>query len=170
MFRMGTEWWAIALRTLLVYGGVVVLLRLAGKRELGQMTVFDLVVVLLLANAVQNAMTGPDFSVQGGLLAALVLIVGNRLVSVLRVQRGVWGRLLEGTPTVLVEDGQLILPHLRREGIDERELDMVVREHGIESIGSVKMAVLETDGSISIVPEGAHVVRTRKHVRQLKKH
>ena len=169
MFRMGTDWWAIALRTLLIYGGVVVLLRLAGKRELGQMTVFDLVVVLLLANAVQNAMTGPDFSVQGGLIAALVLILANRAVSVLRLRPGFWGRLLEGTPTVLVEDGQLIAPHLRREGIDERELDMIVREHGVESLGSVKMAVLETDGSISIVPEGSHVVRTRKHVRQLKK-
>ena len=70
MFRMGTDAWAVVVRTLLVYVGVFVGLRLAGKRELGQMTVFDLVVVLLIANAVQNAMVGPDFSVQGGLIAA----------------------------------------------------------------------------------------------------
>jgi uncharacterized membrane protein YcaP (DUF421 family) len=169
MFRMGTEWWAIALRTLLVYGGVIVLLRLAGKRELGQMTVFDLVVVLLLANAVQNAMTGPDFSVQGGLLAAAVLILVNRGVSVLRIRHGVWGRLLEGTPTVLVEDGRVIMPHLQREGIDEQELEMVVREHGIDSIRGVKMAILETDGTVSIVPGSAQIVRTHRRVRQLKK-
>jgi uncharacterized membrane protein YcaP (DUF421 family) len=169
MFRMGTDAWVVIVRTLLVYVGVFVGLRVAGKRELGQMTVFDLAVVLLIANAVQNAMTGPDFSVQGGLLAAGVLLVGNRAVALLRLQGGPWGRLIEGTPTVLVEDGQLIEPHLRREGLERQELDMVLREHGVESVADVKLAVLETDGSISIVPMGATVVRTRKHVRQIKR-
>jgi uncharacterized membrane protein YcaP (DUF421 family) len=169
MFEMGSEAWAIAVRTALVYLAVFAGLRLAGKRELGQMTVFDLVVILLIANAVQNAMTGPDFSVQGGILAALVLLVLNRAIAVLRLRGGAWGRFIEGTPTVLVEDGELIEPHLRREGLERAEIEMVVREHGVESLGEVRLAVLETDGSISIVPMSSRVVRTHKHVRQLRK-
>jgi uncharacterized membrane protein YcaP (DUF421 family) len=168
MFEMGTEAWAIVARTMLVYVGVFAGLRLAGKRELGQMTVFDLVVVLLIANAVQNAMVGADVSLQGGLLAAGVLLVVNRLVAELRIRGETWGRLIEGTPTVLVEDGQTIEPHLRKEGLERQELEMVVREHGIDSLSDVKMAVLETDGSISIVPGTSPVVRTKKHVRQLR--
>jgi uncharacterized membrane protein YcaP (DUF421 family) len=169
MFEMGTDAWAIVVRTALVYLAVFAGLRLAGKRELGQMTIFDLVVILLIANAVQNSMVGPDFSVQGGILAAFVLLVLNRGVALLRLRSVRWGRLLEGTPTVLVEDGQLIEPGLRREGLERQEVEMVVREHGVESLADVKMAVLETDGSISIVPMSSPVVRTRKHVRQLKK-
>jgi uncharacterized membrane protein YcaP (DUF421 family) len=169
MFEMGTAAWAIAARTLLVYLAVFVGLRLAGKRELGQMTIFDLVVILLISNAVQNAMVGADFSVQGGILAALTLLVVNRFVAAFRLHGGAWGRLVEGTPTVLIEDGDLLWPHLKKEGLEPTELEMVMREHGIDSLGDVKLAVLETDGSISIVPMSSHVVRTRKHVRQLRK-
>jgi uncharacterized membrane protein YcaP (DUF421 family) len=170
MFQMGTAAWAIAVRCVLVYLAVFLGLRLAGKRELGQMTVFDFVVVLLIANAVQNAMVGSDLSVQGGILAAFVLLVLDRALVLLRLRGGPWGRLIEGTPTVLVEDGELIEPHLRREGLERAELEMVIREHGVDSLAQVKLAVLETDGSISIVPMGSRVVRTRKHVRQLKRH
>ena len=74
-----------------------------------------------------------------------------------------------GTPTVLVEDGEPIEPHLRREGLERAELEMVLREHGVDSLDNVKLAVLETDGSVSIVPTASRVVRTRKHVRQLKR-
>ena len=154
---------------MLVYIGVFVGLRLAGKRELGQMTVFDLVVVLLIANAVQNAMVGLDFSVQGGLLAAATLLVANRVIALARLRGGTWGRLIEGTLTVLVEDGELIEPRLRRDGLERQELEMVIREHGVESLGDVRLAVLETDGSISIVPMEARVVRTAKHIRQTRK-
>ena len=170
MFEMGTDAWTIAARSAIVYLALFLGLRLAGKRELGQMTVFDLVVILLIANAVQNSMVGSDFSVQGGILAAVVLLVLNRVVALLRLQGGRWGRLIEGTPTVLVEDGELIQPHLRKEGMERQELEMVVREHGIESLEKVKLAVLETDGSVSIVPMTSPVVRTRKHVRQVRRH
>jgi uncharacterized membrane protein YcaP (DUF421 family) len=169
MFEMGTDGWAVVARTGLVYLGVFAGLRLAGKRELGQMTVFDLAVVLLISNAVQNAMVGTDFSVQGGLLAALTLLVINRLVALVRLHGGTWGRLIEGTPTVLIEDGEAIEPHLRKEGLERQELQMVVREHGIEDLTGVRLAVLETDGSISIVPMSSPVVRTKKHVRQIRR-
>lgn len=169
MFEMGTPAWGIVVRTLLVYLAVFVGLRLAGKRELGQMTVFDLVVILLISNAVQNAMVGADASVQGGVLASVVLLTANRLVAFLRLHRGVWGRLIEGTPTVLIENGQLIEPHLKKERVEQAELEMVMREHGVASLDDVQLAILETDGSISIVPKAATIVRTRKHVRQLRK-
>lgn len=139
------------------------------KRELGQMTVFDFVVVLLIANAVQNAMVGPDTSVLGGVLAAFVLLGINRVISALRMSGGMWGRLLEGTPTVLVQDGEFVEPHLRKEGLDRAELEMAMREHGVDAVSKVKLAVLETDGSISIVPQESLVVRTRRHVRQFKR-
>jgi uncharacterized membrane protein YcaP (DUF421 family) len=132
VFEMSTPAWSIAARTALVFLAVFVGLRLMGEREIGQMTVFDLVLILLIANAVQKAMVGPDLSVQGGILASFVL-------------------LLVGTPTVLVEDGRFVQPHLRRERLGRDEVDMVIREHGLESVAAVKLAVLETDGSISIV-------------------
>jgi uncharacterized membrane protein YcaP (DUF421 family) len=139
-----------------------------GKRELAQMTVFDLVMILLIANAVQNSMTGPDFSVQGGLIAAGVLLIVNRLVAWLRIHGGVWGRLIEGSPTVLVQDGKYLDPALRKEGLERAQVEMAMREHGINDAGAVKLAVLEIDGSISIVPRDATVIRTRKRVRQIK--
>jgi uncharacterized membrane protein YcaP (DUF421 family) len=168
VFSMATDWFEIVIRSALVYGGVVFGLRLMGKRELGQMTVFDLVVVLLIANAVQNAMTGPDFSVQGGLIAAAVLLVLNRGLASLRLHSTLWGRLLEGMPTVLVQDGQFLEPRLRKEGLERAQIEMAIREHGIDSVKDVRLAVLETDGSISVVPATSTVVRTRKHVRQIR--
>ena len=169
MFDMGTPAWNIAIRSALVFVAVFAGLRLMGKRELGQMTVFDLVVILLIANAVQNAMVGPDFSVQGGILAAVVLLAVDRGVTFLRLRGERWGRLLEGTPTVLIEDGEFIPAHLRKEGLERDDVEMIMREHGLESVSEVKLAVLETDGAISIVPQTSKVVRTRKHVRQLKR-
>ena len=169
MFQMTGHAWTIAARTALVYVGLFVGLRLMGKRELGQMTVFDLIVILLIANAVQNAMTGPDFSVQGGLLAAAVLLVANFLVSLIPLRGRRWGRLLGGTPTVLIKDGRFIDPHLRRERIDRDDVEMAMREHGVESVKDVQLGVLETDGSISIVPSSSQVIRAHKHVRQFRK-
>ena len=169
MFQMTGHAWTIAARTALVYVGLFAGLRLMGKRELGQMTVFDLIVILLIANAVQNAMTGPDFSVQGGLLAAAVLLVANFFVSLIPLRGRRWGRLLGGTPTVLIQDGRFIDPHLRRERIDREDVEMAMREHGVESVKDVKLAVLETDGSISVVPSSSQVIRAHRHVRQLRK-
>ena len=165
MFSLDVNGWSIVARTAMVYVALLLGLRLAGKRELGQMTPFDLVVILLVANAVQNAMVGPDTSVTGGLIAAGVLIVGNYGVAEAR-QRLPWlRRAVEGTPTLLINNGEFVTQHLRREGIDEDEVLMAIREHGVADVGEVRMAVLETDGSISIVPVDAKAMRTRKHVR-----
>ena len=165
MFSLDVSGWSIVLRTVIVYVALLLGLRLAGKREMGQMTPFDLVVILLIANAVQNAMVGPDTSVTGGLIAAGVLIVGNYGVAQARERLPWFRRAVEGTPTLLINDGKLVAGHLRQEGLDEDEVLMAIREHGIADVKDVRMAVLETDGSISIVPADAKAMRTRRHVR-----
>jgi uncharacterized membrane protein YcaP (DUF421 family) len=165
MFSLDVNGWSIVARTAMVYLALLVGLRLAGKRELGQMTPFDLVVILLIANAVQNAMVGPDTSVTGGLIAAGVLIVGNYGVAQTRERLRWLRRALEGTPTLLINDGRFVREHLGREGLDEEDVLMAIREHGVADVKDVRMAVLETDGSISIVPADAETMRTRKHAR-----
>jgi len=170
MATLGIPAWQIIVRTAVIYLAVFAGLRLMGKRELGQMTVFDLVVVLLIANAVQNAMVGPDTSLPGGVLAAFTLLFVNWGLAGLRLRSEFWGRLLEGTPTVLVVDGDFVAPHLRKEGLERAQIEMAIREHGVESLQDVRLAVLEVDGSISIVPKTSPVLRTRRHIRQVRRH
>ena len=159
----------IVLRTVVVYLVILVGLRLSGKREIGQMTVFDLVVLLLISNAVQNAMVGPDTSLTGGILAAAVLLVANALLARVRVR---WPRLkkwVEGSPTLLVLHGEVISDHLRREGLDQETLETALREHGIGELADVEMAVLEIDGSISVVPASSEMKRV-KHPTKFLRH
>jgi uncharacterized membrane protein YcaP (DUF421 family) len=162
MFNLQIPPWDIILRTVAVYLVILIGLRLAGKRELGQMTVFDLVVLLLIANAVQNAMVGPDTSLLGGLLAAVMLLFLNAIIARLRLRSPLLRRLVEGKPTLLVLRGEPILDHLRRESIDQETLEAALREHGVNDLTDVEMAVLEIDGSISVVPTGG----TTKHVKR----
>jgi uncharacterized membrane protein YcaP (DUF421 family) len=136
---------------------------------MGQMTPFDLVVILLIANAVQNAMVGPDTSVLGGLIAAAVLLAGNYALASSRERIPWLRRAVEGYPTLLIRNGEFIRQNLRREGIEEDEVLMATREHGIGDVNEVQTAVLETDGSISIVPKSGEAIRTRRHVRFTKK-
>jgi uncharacterized membrane protein YcaP (DUF421 family) len=170
MLTLGTSLVSIILRTAVIYFAILIGLRVAGKREIGQMTVFDLVVLLLIANAVQNAMVGPDTSLLGGLAAALVLLVLNYLVATLRLRWSGLRRIIEGTPTLLVLHGEVLRPNLRREGLDEETLAAALREHGVVGVTDVEMAVLETDGSISVVPVGSEARRGKKPARFLNRH
>ena len=154
MWQHPSTWWEIPLRTAIVYGIVLIGVRVAGKREIGQMTSFDLVLLLLLSNAVQNAMTGPDTSVVGGIEAALTLFVVNMAIvyaafRIPRLQRGLAGRA-----TLLINNGHVIRENLHRELITEDELLAALREHGCVSPTDVALAVLEVDGSISVVRRG----------------
>jgi uncharacterized membrane protein YcaP (DUF421 family) len=167
MLNLVTLAWNIVLRTVIVYLVILTGLRLAGKREIGQMTVFDLVVLLLLANAVQNAMVGPDTSLAGGIIAALVLLVLNSVVAQLRLRWPRLRRFVEGSPTLLVLHGDVIADHLRREGLDQETLEAALREHGVVDLSDVEMAVLEIDGSISIVPAGTETRRARHPLKVL---
>src|SRR3970282_174529 len=130
MFGLSVEGWSIVARTLIVYLALLAGLRLAGKRELGQMTPFDLVVILLIANAVQNAMVGPDTSVTGGLISAGVPVSSKYGVARARERLPWLRRAVEGTPTLLINDGKFVQEHLRREGLEEDEVLVAIREDG----------------------------------------
>jgi uncharacterized membrane protein YcaP (DUF421 family) len=157
--------WDLALRCVVIYFALLAGLRLTGKREVGQFTLFDLVLVLLVANAVQPAMTGPDSSLLGGIVIIVVLLALNLAVGQLRVRNPRVHELLGGHPTLLVQNGAWLDTALRREGVDREECLMAFREHGIDSVEEVKVAVLEVDGSISVVPKDTPTIRTRRHVR-----
>ncbi|MDP9330473.1 MAG: DUF421 domain-containing protein [Actinomycetota bacterium] len=168
MFHTGTPIWEIALRTLAVYFVVVIGLRLFGKRQLGQMSIGDLVMILLIANAVQNAMVGPDTSLAGGLVAAGVLIIVN-LVVVRSITRSPLGeRIFAGEPTLLVKDGSYLERNIRHEGLAREEVDMAIREHGFADASGVRVAYLEPDGTISVVPMDAKVFRGRRKVKRIR--
>lgn len=141
----------VTLRTAVVYLAILGGLRLAGKREVGQMTPFDLVLLLLLSNAVQNAMVGPDNSLAGGLAAAAVLIVLNvgvdRLASKSAAVRG----LVKGHARLLVHRGIVVERNLVAEGITREDLMQALREHGVATVKDVHLAVLEVDGTISVL-------------------
>jgi uncharacterized membrane protein YcaP (DUF421 family) len=152
MINFGPSLLEIAFRTFVVYVVVVLGLRFFGKRELGQFTPFDLVLVLTLSNSVQNAMTGPDTSLTGGIVSASTLLITNWAFNTLAMRIPVVRRWLEGEPSVLVEDGHIFYEHMKHEGVDMDELLMAAREHGVDRISQIDKAVLEVDGTISVVP------------------
>jgi uncharacterized membrane protein YcaP (DUF421 family) len=149
MYPGGQVLIGIAARTAVVYGVVLLGMRLSGKREVGQMTPFDLTLLLLISNAVQNAMTGPDNSLLGGIVAAATLLLLNYLVAEVSGGNRRFRKFVQGQPSLLVHDGQVIESHLAKEHVSMDELQQALREHGIASYHDVALAVLEVDGSIS---------------------
>lgn len=141
----------IVLRTTVVYALVLVAIRLTGKREVGQMTPFDLTLLLLLSNSVQNAMTGPDTSLVGGAVAALVLLILNYVLAEVSGLNRRFRKLIQGSPTLLIHNGECIATHIAKEHISMDELNRALREHGVNSIEDVSLAVLEVDGAISVL-------------------
>lgn len=158
----------IAGKTSLIYGFLVVGLRLSGKRALGQMNIYDLVLIVVLANAVQNAMVGEDTTLVGGVIAAITLLVCNRLLTTVFTRSARAERLMVGEPVVLVDHGQLVRSHLRREGITQDQIMEALREHEIDDLRKVRLGVLEADGTISVVPTESTTHRTRRHYRGLR--
>ena len=158
----------IVLRTGVIYLLVLIGVRLSGKREVGQMTPFDLTLLLLLSNSVQNAMTGPDTSLLGGAVAAGTLLILNYLVADISGGSRRFRRLIQGQPTLLVHDGKIVDEHMAKEHVSMDELHRALREHGINHCDQVALAVLEVDGSISclkydeIKPDAStHLARRR---------
>ena len=139
----------IVLRTATIYLVVLLGVRLSGKREVGQMTPFDLVLLLLISNSVQNAMTGPDTSVIGGVAAAVTLLAMNYLIAELSGTNRRFRKIIEGQPTLLVHDGNVLNAHMSKEHVSMDELERALREHGVNNYHDVALAVLEVDGSIS---------------------
>ena len=155
----------IAFRTIIIYAVVLLGIRLTGKREVGQMASFELVLILLLANAVQNAMTGPDTSLAGGIVAACTLLLTNVIVTRFSSRSRTLRTALEGTPTILILKGAVIKMNMEKEHIAHEELEQALREHGISSITDVGLAVLEVDGSISVLRNDELPSAARPHHR-----
>jgi uncharacterized membrane protein YcaP (DUF421 family) len=159
----------IIARTSIIYAFLLVGFRLSGKRQMGQMTVFDFVVILIVANGVQNAMLGQDTSLVGGLVSAGTLFSLNYVVNELRCRSRFVARWVGGVPTTLIESGTYLHRNMLLEHITEEEIMMALREHGIGEVSGVEKAVLETDGTISVlaVHKGSHKpprkVRVIKH-------
>jgi len=138
-------------RSLVVYVFLLVLFRLMGKREVAQMTVFDLVVLLVLSNVLQNAMIGPDNSVIGGLIGATTIMAINWVVGRAAYSSKWLERAIEGVPTLLVHGGHMVEPNMRRVGISREELLSNLRSQGVFCVDDVGAAVLEPSGKLSVL-------------------
>ena len=138
--------------------------RIAGKREIGQFTLFDLVLVLLVANAVQPAMTGSDTSLLGGLIIIATLVGINFGVAQLdRIEP--FHRFFTPPPTEIIRAGKFLEDAMAREGVDREEVEMAIREHGLKDVSEVELGVLEPDGSISVIGKDVQA-KTRRRVRR----
>ena len=138
-------------RSVVVYLFLLAAFRVAGKRQLGQMTAFDLVVVLVISNVVQNALIGNDNSLGGGLIGATVILVLNAIVAWVTFHYKPLERLVENSPTVLVRHGRVLRDSLRRERLSLPEFRAALRRQGVVSLKDVRYAVLEEDGHLSVI-------------------
>ncbi len=172
MYPGGAVLLQVLARTAAIYLLVLIGVRLSGKREVGQMTPFDLTLLLLLSNSVQNAMTGPDTSLAGGAVAACTLLVMNYAVAEVSGFNRRFRKMVQGSPTLLVHNGSVLAAHMAREHVSMDELMRALREHGIGNLNEVALGVLEVDGSISVLKYDDIPADARPHRRMkfLQKH
>ncbi|UFH32680.1 DUF421 domain-containing protein [Chryseobacterium sp. C-71] len=143
----------VVIRSLCVFLFMVIAIRLFGKNQLSQLNAGDVVLLLLISNAVQNAMVGENTSLEGGIVAALVLFAANFILKRLMFSSPSFASFMEADPVILVKDGVVDHVALRKVKISFDELNESIREHGIESIENVKLSILEVDGNISVISE-----------------
>jgi uncharacterized membrane protein YcaP (DUF421 family) len=155
---------ATATRTFLVVVAVVILLRLFGKRQVGSLNIYDLAMIMALANAVQNAMTEGSGKLSAGVASAVALFVFSGVMAVMFARSSRVERQVIGSPTLLVYEGHLLPERLRRQGVTVDEVMEALREHGLDNLGDVLTATLEVDGSISVVGMDADHRRHRRAV------
>ncbi len=158
----------IAAKTAVVYVFLILGLRLLGKRELGQMSLYDLVMIIVLGNSVQNAMINNDNTLGGGLIAGTVLLVLNRVFNELSLRSKRVEHLMVGEPVLIVSDGTMLERPMRRQGVTADQVMAALREHGIDDLTKAHMCILEVDGTISVVPRRAEVLKTKRHYRGLR--
>jgi uncharacterized membrane protein YcaP (DUF421 family) len=140
----------LILRATVIYVAVLMLLRISGKRQIGQMGTTEFVAILLISNAVQNAMNGGDNSLVGGIVLAGVLVFLSVLISFFTYHSPFCARLFEGSPILLIHDGKIIEKNLRKELLSHEEVRGLLRKQGVDNVHEVKLAVLEADGILSI--------------------
>ncbi len=145
----------VVLRTAIVYLFLIAVMRISGKREVGQMSILELVLILIISNAVQNAMVGENVTLWGGLVAVLTLIALDTLLNALTGRSRRLRRAIEGEPRLLVRDGRLLSKALAEAKVQPAEVRAAIRAQGLERVEDVHLAVLETDGSISVIPRSS---------------
>jgi uncharacterized membrane protein YcaP (DUF421 family) len=155
-----TPWVLLIVRSVVVYLFLMVALRLAGRRELGQMTTFDLILLLILSNAVQNSINAGDNSLGGGVVSAVTLLVINSIVGFLTYRIPFLERLIIGRPICIVRDGRVYKKALRRERITLEELRSALRKQNIMRISDCKKVVLEPDGTLTAQRQDIEVVHS----------
>ena len=150
MWRLSVSWWELILRIVIIYSFLLVLLRLSGKRQVGQLAPFDLVLLLVLSNSVQNAMNGGDNSVLAGLISAGTLVFLNYSVGLATYRSKKLEALVEGRPEVLIHNGRVFTDVMQREKLTHHELNAALRAAGCACVEEVHFAILENNGVISV--------------------
>jgi uncharacterized membrane protein YcaP (DUF421 family) len=154
---------SIALKSIAVYVFIVAAIRVFGKKEFAQLSIIDLVFILLISNSVQNAMVGADSSLEGGLVAAFSLFLMNYVFKKISLYSQAFSKVIEGEPILLVYDGQIKLDGIKKAQISIEQLNAVIREHGVESVAMVNLAMFEVDGNISVLSDNFKKSTKRKH-------
>jgi uncharacterized membrane protein YcaP (DUF421 family) len=158
----------IIARCTAVYLFMVVALRIFGKKELSQLNTADVILVLLISNAVQNAMVGKNDDLNGGIVAALTLFTMNALFKKIMLHSPTLKNWVQDKPEILIRNGKPLFDTLAKIGITSEELEEAMREHGVEHYKDVKLAMLEIDGNISIISGNEHL-RETYHKRKIHK-
>lgn len=152
MWSMSVQWWELVARSILVYGFLLLILRITGKRQVGQLAPFDLVLLLVLSNSVQNSMNAGDNSLIGGLISAVTLVSLNYAIGYMTFRSKKLEAVIEGRPEVIIHNGTIFTDVMAKAQLTHHELDSALRRAGCSSVNEVHMAVLENNGSISVVP------------------
>lgn len=150
MWNLSLPWWEFIVRGVIVYVFLLFILRVTGKRQTGQLAPFDLVLLLVLSNAVQNAMNGGDNSVGGGIISAATLIAIHYLVALMTFKNKTLEKWIEGTPRILIHNGVLNEDVMRSEFLTHHELAAALRAEGCAEIAHVRLAMLENNGQITV--------------------
>lgn len=165
------EYLDIGFRSLIVYLFMMIGLRVFGKNQLSQLNAGDVILLLLISNAVQNAMVGPNTSLEGGIFAATVLFIANYLIKRFMFRNEKVKAFIESEPIVLIRDGVLMEAEMNKSEISRDEIEESIREHGVENIKDVKLLILEVDGNISVIStDKNNQTHYSKHRRKKMRH
>ncbi|MFC5570352.1 DUF421 domain-containing protein [Lysobacter yangpyeongensis] len=153
LLQLSLPWYQFVLRAVLVYFAVMVLVRISGKRAVGQFTPFDLVLLILIGNAVQNGLNGGDNSLSAAVILSATLLALNYGVAFVSARYPRIRKVVEGEPVILVHDGHVHRDVLKRELVSRADFDKAMREAGLSDVDEIHQAVLETNGHITIIPK-----------------
>ena len=157
----------VVLHTVVIYFFLIFLMRTIGRRTLGQLSVVDLVIVIVMGSAVETAMVNGDTSLQAGLVCASTLLAANRILAFCVVRSRRLRKLVVGNPMILIHNGKFLEDHLRRAGLTEEDVMEALREREENKMENILFAILEVDGSVNVVPCRAHIRRTQRDVRDI---